>query len=426
MKKIIYILLFCVFPFLIYAQVEDATEHNSRFTAPKFYQDFLNFYSGKDSTTRLDVFVQVPYNSLQFVKTGSEFTSNFSITVSVFDEDKEHLVVEKTWSDKLEAADFNQTVSKESFNLSMKSFYLKPGKYSIRTALNDKESRNEYPIERKVNVKDFSSQPAVSDIMLISKRSVVDGKNNIVPNIMRNVATQKDGLPVFFEIYSDSSIPVSVEYQISSKKGEYIFDSTESRNIDSGRTQVFHTIRDSSFSLGYYNLKILLKDKNDEVIATTDKGFFSRWAGVPITITDLDKAIDQLIYIGTSSDIDYIEEAKTKEEKMKRYMAFWKKKDPTPTTEENEIFDEYYRRIAYANEHFSHYIDGWRTDRGMVFILLGPPNNVDRHPFDLDSKPYEVWEYYNLNRRLIFVDETGFGDFRLVTPLTGDLYRFRR
>jgi len=61
----------------------------------------------------------------------------------------------------------------------------------------------------------------------------------------------------------------------------------------------------------------------------------------------------------------------------------------------------------------------------MVFIILGTPNNVDRHPFDLESKPYEVWQYYELNRSYVFVDETGFGDYRLVTPLYGDDFRYR-
>jgi hypothetical protein len=61
----------------------------------------------------------------------------------------------------------------------------------------------------------------------------------------------------------------------------------------------------------------------------------------------------------------------------------------------------------------------------MVFIILGSPNNVDRHPFALESKPYEVWQYYELNRTFIFVDETGFGDYRLVTPMYGDDFRFR-
>jgi hypothetical protein len=70
-------------------------------------------------------------------------------------------------------------------------------------------------------------------------------------------------------------------------------------------------------------------------------------------------------------------------------------------------------------------MEGWRSDRGMVYITLGPPNNIDRHPFDYDAKPYEIWEYYDMNQQFIFVDETGFGDYRLTTPMYGDMYRYR-
>ena len=61
----------------------------------------------------------------------------------------------------------------------------------------------------------------------------------------------------------------------------------------------------------------------------------------------------------------------------------------------------------------------------MVYITLGPPNNVDRHPFDYDAKPYEVWEYYDQNLQFVFMDETGFGDYRLITPMYGDEMRYR-
>jgi hypothetical protein len=61
----------------------------------------------------------------------------------------------------------------------------------------------------------------------------------------------------------------------------------------------------------------------------------------------------------------------------------------------------------------------------MVFIMLGPPSSVDRHPFEVDSKPYETWSYFDLNYRYVFVDDTGFGDFRLVTPLW-EVYSRRR
>ncbi len=131
-----------------------------------------------------------------------------------------------------------------------------------------------------------------------------------------------------------------------------------------------------------------------------------------------------MMYIASPSEIDYIKEAKTYDEKLKRYLAFWKKKDPTPNTPENEVLNEYYRRVDYANANFKSYYEGWRTDMGMIYITLGPPDQVERHPFEYDSKPYEIWYYYNLNRRFIFVDETGFGDYRLLNPDFTD-WRYR-
>lgn len=59
---------------------------------------------------------------------------------------------------------------------------------------------------------------------------------------------------------------------------------------------------------------------------------------------------------------------------------FWKRRDPTPDTERNEYREEHYRRIAYTNEHFKTYIPGWKTDRGRVYIMYGPPDEIESHP----------------------------------------------
>jgi GWxTD domain-containing protein len=99
------------------------------------------------------------------------------------------------------------------------------------------------------------------------------------------------------------------------------------------------------------------------------------------------------------------------------FLEFWKKKDPNPVTTHNERMDEYYRRVKYANLHFKGLRDGWETDMGRVYVIFGQPTDVERHPFDIDKKPYEVWSYDDLNRHFLFVDEDGFGDFRLKSPL---------
>ena len=419
-------LIFLLFIFQsVQAQVEIADQPDETRSLPKFYQDFLNFSAPDSGLTRIDAFIQVPYNQIQFVKSDKGFTASYTVTISVFDENRERLVVEKVWNEEVNEKEFEQTNSKNNYNLSLKSFYLAPGKYIVRSSVEDKESKKEFSTENPVVVKSLDNPVALSDIIMISKVSETPQGKKILPNVSGNVATQKEGVPVFFEIYSNKSRDIRLQYIISNDEKDVVYQGSEIRNIDSGKTQIFHTIKDSSISLGNYRLTISVIDDSGHVLVSTGKPFFSRWSGVPLTVKDLDLAIDQLLYIASQSELDYINDGKTKEEKTKRYLEFWKKKDPSPSTEENEVFNEYYRRIDYANQHFSHYVKGWKTDRGMVFILLGAPNNVDRHAFDPDSKPYEIWQYYQMNRQFVFVDETGFGDYRLITPLYGDDYRYR-
>ena len=81
--------------------------------------------------------------------------------------------------------------------------------------------------------------------------------------------------------------------------------------------------------------------------------------------------------------------------------------------------NEYYRRVIYANEHFKGFQPGWETDMGMIYILFGIPNDVERTNDHRLRKVYESWHYFEINKDFVFVDENGFGDFRLKTPYLG-------
>jgi GWxTD domain-containing protein len=407
-------------------QIENVYDKNQVNMLPKYYQDFLNFASEQEGKTRLDIFIQVPYQEIQFVKSTKGFSAAYTVTVSVYDdEDKEKLLVEKSWKEKIDAIDFEQTVSKDNYNLSLKSFHLVPREYFIVTSVEDEDSRKKFASENLYNVRDLTKKVSISDLMLVSNQRYIEGSNKILPNVSRNITSKRDGIPMFFEIYSDNSSEVKIEFTIKDEDDDVIHKDTISKKLIPDRNQIIHTVKDISLGLGNYKITVVILDSSSNKVAAVDKSFISRWVGIPAAIQDLNKAVDQLVYIATPTDMSFIEDSENQDEKIERYLDFWKKKDPTPNTDENELFNEYYRRISYANENFSHYIEGWRSDRGMVFIILGSPNNVDRHPFDLESKPYEVWQYYELNRSFVFVDETGFGDYRLVTPLYGDDFRFR-
>ena len=151
-------------------------------------------------------------------------------------------------------------------------------------------------------------------------------------------------------------------------------------------------------------------------IISIERAFNSRIYGVPLSIVDLDKAVSQLIYIATPEEKDFIEDTKDFNEKMKRFLDFWEKKKPNSRVEENPILIEYYRRIDYANKNFKGFSEGWRSDMGMIYVTFGPPSQVERHPMDSNSKPYEIWYYYELDRSFVFIDDTGFNDYRLYNP----------
>ena len=430
MKTFIYLSAFLICIQSLSAQIEDEYTKKTGEFSTKYYQDFLNFSSDKNDNTRVDIYIQVPYTTVQFIKTSTGFEGSYTVTVSVYDENKDKLLVEKSWREKIDAQDFDQTFSQSNYDLSLKSFYLAPGKYFIKTSVEDEDSKKSFSSGKIYTVRDLSGNFSVSDILLINKLSQVEGSNKILPNISRNVNFERDGISMFFEVYSKYPQNVNIQFEIKDNQEKVVYQNTLDKFLDSGRTQIIDTIKidttkDASIGLGKYILNVTVIDSTKESKVSTDKIFLSRWVGVPFVINDLDKAISELIYIATPSELGYIKDASDQKEKIKRYLDFWKKKDPTPNTEENEIFNEYYRRIAYANANFSQYTEGWSSDRGMVFILLGSPNNIDRHPFDLDSKPYEVWYYFSLNRSYVFVDETGFGDYRLTTPLYGDDYRYR-
>ncbi|MBZ0200226.1 MAG: GWxTD domain-containing protein [Ignavibacteriaceae bacterium] len=420
--KFIFIIFLLAYLQLL-AQVESSFKNKQREAV--YYQDFLNFAGDKVNQTQVDVFIQVPYNEIQFVKSEKGFSAGYSVTISVFTDDKSTLISEKTFNEKVEVVNFEQTISGSNFNLSLRSFYLRPGAYLIRSEIEDKDSKQKSSTENLFEVRDYSSGSGISDIMLIARKTVVEGSNKILPNVNRNVFSKKDGIPFYFEVYSRTHHEVKINSKITENEN-IVYDSTEVINIDSGKTKIFFTVNSIELGLGNYLLQLTVVDMDNKIIGAAKKTFLSRWQGVPSSIKDLDKAAKQLVYIAKEEEIDKIEEAINRDEKIKAYLDFWKTKDPTPQTEDNPIFDEYYRRVAYANEKFSHYTEGWKTDRGMVFIILGPPDNVDRHPFEFNTKPYEIWEYYDLNRQFIFVDETGFDDYRLITPMYGDSYRYRQ
>src|ERR1041385_8627558 len=136
-------------------------------------------------------------------------------------------------------------------------------------------------------------------------------------------------------------------------------------------------------------------------------------------------------YIITDEERKAFKKLETDEERERFIEEFWRRRDPDPDTDENEYREEYYERIAYANEHFASGIPGWKTDRGRIYIMYGKPNEIESHPSggayqresyegggSTSTYPFERWFYRYLEGvgsgiEIEFVDPTGSGEYRI-------------
>ena len=134
---------------------------------------------------------------------------------------------------------------------------------------------------------------------------------------------------------------------------------------------------------------------------------------------------EEVVYLITPREKEVFLQLQTDREREIFIEAFWKQRDPTPETPRNEFREEHYRRLNYANQYLGRGTGkpGWQTDQGRIYIILGPPNNIEKYE-DIDGVyPTQVWFYYGdpqLNLppafNIIFFKKEGTGEYILYSP----------
>ena len=314
------------------------------------------------------------------------------------------------------AHNFQQTNTRKTFSLSYQKFDLEPGDYKLSIGFTDLESKQTRTIKQKIKLKDLKkTKLAVSEVAFVRNLEVDSlGVKSFSPEVADYLLDLSNNLFAYFEIYSkdEKKENYEISYTIKNSKGKKVFQDKYQRRMDGSRTLEYFSLAKRNLSQGQYELK--LKVIQGRKGSETAKKFIVRWADLPSTLADINLAIQQLKYIADKKEWDKLKKT-DKGEKLKAFKEFWRKRDPSPGTSKNERMEEYYNRIAYADQNFGGFREGWKSDMGMIFIIFGPPSDIDRHPFDTGSKPYEIWYYYSINRHFTFQDRTGFGDYRLIT-----------
>jgi GWxTD domain-containing protein len=412
---------------------------------PEFLVDVRTVDAGDDSGyARVDLFTRVPFRRLTFLNSPDGFLADYVVTVEALAKDGERRITTpvqtRIWEGSAIADIYAATQSEELSSYTRESLELPPGEYQLSFQVEDRNSSQSFVRDLELSVRDFSVMPGLSDLVFLDE---YDAESlEFIPRVSNNIFTDELAVRVLYETYARRGMAVRIRREVvrltrdgkesdtSTSEGGVtpadadepapsptLFQDQETIFLSPGRSQHVLSLPLTGIEVGQYVFRVTMEDQAGIPYGVSDRSFTARWNGLELHISDFDQATDQLEYIAKKRDIAYIRDAGNEVDRYRRFRDFWEKRDPTPGTERNEQMEEYYYRVSFANQRYGSLGDGWRTDRGLVLVRFGEPDFVRKKPNSFDEEPYEVWTYERIGRQFIFVDKTGFGDYKLLVPI---------
>ena len=413
--KFSFIIIFLINTILLGQSVVDGKRKRNLSNVEKFaLNSFIQAVSS--DSLKVTVFIEIPYYSLQFVKSENSFISSYEASISL--ENKKGLSIGyKTWTDTIAVDAYNDT---RSFRLSHKYFtffMVSKGQYTFRGELQDGDTRKRGIQEKQLDLRKLEKVPSiVTPIFLISRSGDWGFDKGLFPIRGQQVKEIGDGVNLLISGFVENK-PYELKINILDKNDNEVFIDKVAKVGNENYFSETIFIPSDKIEKIKNEIKIVLVQDSKKVDRSVFLSFYK--PGISNYVDDIDKALKQMKYILTNKERKNFK-GKNSKEKKQLFNELWKLRDPTPRTEFNELMEEYYERVWFANENFDTWAPGWETDMGMIYILFGPPDDIQKsNPISSTSALYQIWQYYRLNKQFVFKDQNGFGDFRLDTPYMG-------
>ena len=391
--------------------------------------DIVTFRGTTIDSTRIDCYYRLSNEIFNFIKSGDQFVAKFELSILVIDDD-DYQVSAETVTDSIVVETADETFFMDESRAKLYTTYLPPGKFRLEIKLYDLDSGNQKEMARSFEVPNYHKERlSLSDIQfagLIIKESSNIGVDRrgmrVVPNLSHAFGEDHSDMYIYYEVYTKAAIdnqrPLTVEYKIKSPTGRVVLKREEQlkrQGSIGGYSGKFDT---GDYSQGEYTLEIQVDDQAVRKRAKTKSKFFITWRFLlPLTTAkNFQEITEQLRYVAKNEEFDELKELKEApaDDQKLALEAFWSRRDPTPGTIRNENMVMYYRRIEYANENFNDGLGkGWRSDQGRIYIVYGPPDEIERYTFESRSYPYQIWHYTSISRSFMFVDFDGYGRYQL-------------
>jgi GWxTD domain-containing protein len=362
--------------------------------------------AGPGDSVKAILGLSIENRALSFRKEDANFLAEYR--VEMYLESPDAPPIRFARDQEIRVTEFAETMRNDESVLFQQLFHLKSGEYRITVSVRDPLSGRQTQAEANFVAPDFGAASFSAPILAYQ----VTGRRSraqdlaVVLSPRGTVNYGGDTLLALVEGYNfpgPTAVPFEIIDNFDSVISRDTLRFTGAREVES---QVVRIVPDSQ-PLGELRIRVGKDSAARQTSALVS--FSGAWI-----LTNYVEMVDLLRYFGHEDLVKQLKKAPP-DERPRLWQEFYKKTDPVPTTPENEALEQYFGRMAIANQRFTdEEVPGWRTDRGMVFITLGDPEEI----YNGSSTPQGRiirWTYTQLRLEVVFEDTSNVSRFRLTS-----------
>lgn len=383
-----------------------------------FLADLWILPAASDSARAL-LAVSLSNSDLQFERTESGgWQADYQVEVRFEGDDAPP---PKSWDQSVEVATFDETLLTGETIVFQSELGLLPGEYEVVVTVRDRNAEEDARGRLTVTVPEPSGPALGEPVPLRQYRPGEGGGQYIV-----NAAHTFSAAPTAFEYLAQAAglepdasytltariLPVEGEERTPADSAAGQWSGSVVAAAD-GTLRHFGTIQNQGAEFGEYRLEATLRTGSGVELGSASTPILVAGSGGWIA-ENWEDALSLIKYEATPDEMEILEDIEGEQARIDAWNCFWRIRDPVAATAANEGMAEYFRKIQVANANWKSSLrPGYLSDRGRVYITIGPPDDISQRPVPAGSSAYEVWTYHRYNFQILFVDRIGFNNYQL-------------
>ncbi len=383
---------------------------------PNLSARFINLPLAEKGRGTVVFVAEMRYADMQFVKTNDGYSAEVELTFSLQEKAHPEQVRLVDRQRKIDLKDFAATVDRDKVLRVLEEMVVPVGEYMASVVVSDRHAKSRDFLSQRLQVNDlFSGLHLVQPILTWDSLATFQPEA-MIPLRQRRFTKDFYALLVIGGLQPGREL--TVRYELQDNESKRLFEQSRRFLAPEPLAYTSVPIPFAKLSIGTTMLKVTVEQNGAKAEASLP--IYANVGFSPKQGQSLAALIDPMRYIMDGKDWQALKEAGP-EERLKIFKEFWEarqpvKGEPLKDDEENPLLAEFFLRVEEANWRFDWTrLEGWRTDRGRIFIIYGKPDSIQRQQNQRRQTMLEIWTYSELGRQFIFQEYNNDGDFRLVS-----------